>query len=74
MGRYIYIVYGNLTNTRPPPPPPYSRSTRTQIPVCLGIFGVFFFLGIEGTGSVVFNEVLVNGAKEFFAGNVALSR
>ncbi|KIH58632.1 MBOAT family protein [Ancylostoma duodenale] len=35
-----------------------------------GIFGVFFFLGVEGVGSTLFETLLVKGAKEFFTGKL----
>ncbi|KAK6022838.1 hypothetical protein OSTOST_11446, partial [Ostertagia ostertagi] len=38
-----------------------------------GIFGVFFFLGEEGTGAAVFQNVLINGFKDVLNGNVVLS-
>ncbi|EPB65223.1 hypothetical protein ANCCEY_15713 [Ancylostoma ceylanicum] len=35
-----------------------------------GIFGVFFFLGVEGVGSTLFETLLMKGAKEFFTGKL----
>uniref|UniRef100_A0A7I4YN31 Protein-cysteine N-palmitoyltransferase HHAT n=1 Tax=Haemonchus contortus TaxID=6289 RepID=A0A7I4YN31_HAECO len=56
------------------------RNTRRLIALSMlatvipGIFGVFFFLGSEGTGSVVFHEILTNGIKDVLHGNVVVSR
>ncbi|KAJ1358963.1 hypothetical protein KIN20_017549 [Parelaphostrongylus tenuis] len=38
-----------------------------------GIFGVFFFLGEQGIGAVVFQRVLIDGGIDFIKGNIFLS-
>uniref|UniRef100_A0A1I7WMQ8 MBOAT_2 domain-containing protein n=1 Tax=Heterorhabditis bacteriophora TaxID=37862 RepID=A0A1I7WMQ8_HETBA len=55
------------------------RNTRRIISLCMlftvipGIFGVFFFLGQDGIGSTIFNEVLLSGIHELSKGNVSIA-
>ncbi|ETN74505.1 MBOAT family protein [Necator americanus] len=51
-------------------------NTRRAIAVAMistvipGIFGVFFFLGSEGTGSIILEHILLDGMKDVLKGNV----